>query len=98
MMNYKRTPRSRIKGMLRQMFLRSKERNACLKRDAYTCQLCNKKQTMKKGQEFKVECHHIKGIDVWDNIISLIQEQLLCDVDELQTLCRDCHDTITTNQ
>jgi len=53
---------------------------------------------MKKGQEFKVECHHIMGIDVWDNIISLIQEQLLCDVDELQTLCRDCHDTITTNQ
>jgi len=84
--------------MLRQMFLRSCERNQCLQRDKYTCQLCNKKQTMKKGQEFKVECHHIMGIDVWDNIISLIQEQLLCDVDELQTLCRDCHDTITTNQ
>ena len=84
--------------MLRQMFLRSCERNQCLQRDKYTCQLCNKKQTMKKGFEFKVECHHIKGIDVWDNIISLIQEQLLCDVDELQTLCRDCHDTITTNQ
>ena len=33
-----RTPRSLIKGMLRQMFLRSRERNACLRRDKYTCQ------------------------------------------------------------
>ena len=94
-MTYQRTSRSRIKGMLRQMFLRSCERNECLKRDGYTCQLCKRKQTTKKGREIKVEVHHKRGIDVWNNIISLIQEQLLCDVDDLQTLCRDCHSSLT---
>lgn len=89
---YNRTPRSRIKGMLRQMFLRSKERNQCLQRDKYTCQKCFRKQTTKKGQEFKVEVHHVKGIKVWDEIIELIQEELLCEPEFLQTLCRDCHD------
>jgi 5-methylcytosine-specific restriction endonuclease McrA len=97
-MTYRRTTRNKIKGMLRQMFLRSCERNQCLQRDRYTCQICKRKQTKKQGQELSVQVHHKKGIDVWTNIIDLIQEQLLCDVDELQTLCCDCHDTITTNQ
>jgi 5-methylcytosine-specific restriction endonuclease McrA len=97
-MNYERTSRARIKGMLRQMFLRSKERNQCLQRDKYTCRLCLKKQTAKKGQEFKVECHHLKGINIWDNVIDLIQEQLLCNPDDLLTLCRDCHDNETNKQ
>jgi len=89
-----RTPRSRIKGMLRQIFLRSRERNETLTRDNYTCQKCFKKQTKKKGQEFKVEVHHKKGIGVWDNIIEMIYDQLLCDPEDLQTLCRDCHESI----
>lgn len=76
------------------MFLRSKERNACLQRDNYTCQVCHRKQTKKKGQELKVQVHHKEGIDVWNNIINLIQEQLLCDPDKLQTLCEDCHSNI----
>lgn len=86
-----RTTRSRIKGMLRQMFLRSNERNNCLKRDKYTCKQCNRKQTKKKGQELKVEVHHIKGINVWDDIINLIYDELLCSVDKLETLCVECH-------
>lgn len=87
-----KTPRSRIKGMLRQIFLRSKERQAALQRDKYTCQKCFRKQTTKKGQELKVQVHHIKGIDVWDDIIEMIYEQLLCDPEHLQTLCKECHD------
>ena len=58
MIDYSRTERHRIKGMLRQMFLKSKERNACLKRDEYTCQICKRKKTTKKGKELNVEVHH----------------------------------------
>lgn len=47
---------------------------------------------MRKGEEFKVQVHHIKGIDVWEEVIDMIQEQLLCDPDDLLTLCKDCHE------
>jgi 5-methylcytosine-specific restriction endonuclease McrA len=92
MSNQNLTPRHRIKGMLRQIWLRSAERGAALKRDNYSCQICGVKQSKAKGKEQKVEVHHKKGIDVWDKIIDLIYEHLLCDVDDLQTLCPDCHD------
>lgn len=92
------TPRSRIKGMLRQIFLRSKERSAALKRDKYTCQLCGRKQSKKKGQECKVQVHHKKGIHVWDDIIEMIYKELLCNIDDLQTLCVECHDKETRKQ
>ena len=95
MIRIKRTPRSRVKGMLRQIYLRSTERSNALKRDKYTCQLCFRKQTMKKGQELKVEVHHKEGINVWDDIIDMIYEQVLCDPDKLQTLCKACHDVKT---
>lgn len=88
----KRTPRSRIKGMLRQMWLRSVERNEAIKRDKYSCCNCGVKQSVKKGHEVKVNVHHKKGITVWDEIIELIQKSLLCDPEELETLCKDCHD------
>lgn len=86
------TPRSRIKGMLRQIWLRSSERAEALKRDKYTCQGCGVKQSRAKGKEAKVQVHHKDGIDVWDEIIELIYDQLLCDPDKLETLCPDCHD------
>ena len=91
-----RTPRSTIKGRLRQMWLKSAERGFALKRDGYTCQKCGVKQSRAKGKEQKVLVHHKKGIDVWDDIIDLIQEKLLCDPDDLITLCPDCHDEIHT--
>lgn len=78
--------------MLRQIWLRSAERNEALKRDKYTCQDCGVKQSKKKGFEVKVQVHHKEGIDVWDEIIELIYSQLLCDPDKLETLCPDCHD------
>ena len=90
-----RTTKSRIRSALRQLFLRSKERAACLKRDNYTCQFCKRKQTTKKGFEFKVQVHHKEGIKVWDEMIELIQKDLLCDPDKLQTLCTDCHREVT---
>lgn len=85
------TPRSRIKGMLKQIFLRSKERAAAIKRDDYTCQHCFKKQSQKKGQKLKVQVHHKNGIDVWQEIIDLIYKQILCEPEHLETLCVDCH-------
>jgi len=86
------TPRSRIKGMLRQIFLKSNERAEALKRDNYTCQDCGVKQSKKKGFEVKVQVHHKEGISVWDEVIGLIYEHILCDSDKLETLCVDCHD------
>ena len=77
--------------MLRQIFLKSNERAEALKRDRYTCQICGKKQSTKKGQECKVNVHHTQGIDVWDDIIELIYKELLCDASQLQVLCVDCH-------
>jgi len=87
-----RTSRARIKGMLRQMWLKSAERNEALKRDGYTCQDCGIKQSKKKGFEVQVQVHHKDGINTWDEIIDLIQNSLLCDPDKLETLCIDCHD------
>jgi len=87
-----RTSRARIKGMLRQMWVRSSERGEALKRDGYTCQECGIKQSKKKGFEVKVHVHHKEGIDIWDEVIDLITEHILCDPDKLETLCVDCHD------
>ena len=87
-----KTPRARIKGMLRQIFLKSSERAEALKRDHYTCVDCGLKQSAKKDHVVKVQVHHKEGIDVWDEIIDLIYKHLLCDVDKLETLCVDCHD------
>jgi len=85
------TPRSRIKGMLRQIFLKSNERAEALKRDHYTCCDCGKKQSVKKGYECKVQVHHKRGIKIWNELIEMIYEHLLCSVNELETLCVDCH-------
>lgn len=92
-----RTSRSRIKGELRRLFVKSAERSEAMKRDNYTCQVCKRKQTTKKGQELKVECHHLELID-WDALIDVIQNTLLCDASMLQVLCVDCHSDITKQQ
>ncbi len=78
--------------MLRQIFLKSVERATVLKRDNYTCVDCGRKQSVKKGFECKVQVHHKKGINIWDELIDLIYEHLLCNTDDLETLCIECHD------
>ena len=88
------TPKSRVRGMLRQIFLRSRERSDCLKRDKYTCQHCGVKASHKKGQEQVVHVHHIKGIKIWDEVIDKIYDELLCHPDDLITLCPDCHNKV----
>ena len=89
-----KTPRSRIRACLRQLWLRSRERAAAIKRDKYTCQKCGAKQSKAKGKEVKVEVHHKEGID-WDMIIDLIQANILQTPEDLETLCKHCHDKET---
>lgn len=92
-----RTTRSRIKGELRRLFVKSTERNEAMKRDCYTCQHCHLKQSKKIGHEVSVQCHHINMID-WDKLIDVIQDKLLCDPDLLQVLCVDCHSDVISLQ
>lgn len=84
------TPRGRVKAAVRQLWLRSRERAATLKRDNYTCQECGKKQSTAKGKEQKVCVHHLEGID-WELIIDYIFLNVLVNPDKLETLCPECH-------
>ena len=88
----KHTPNNKIKAALRQLFLRSRERAQALKRDNYTCRECGRKQSRAKGKEFKVEVHHAPGIDNWDEMYACIRKNLLCSPDEMETLCKECHE------
>lgn len=85
------TPNSRIKSSLRQLFLRSRERAATVKRDNYSCVRCGVKQSKAKGKEIKVECHHKEGVLNWDEIYAVIRKYLLCDPENMETLCKECH-------
>lgn len=87
------TPRSKVRAAIRQLWLRSRERAAALKRDKYTCQCCGKKQSKAKGKEQKVEVHHKAGyIPNWEEIIDAIYMHILCEPEKLETLCPECHD------
>jgi len=86
-----RTPRSRVKGMLHLLFLRSRERDAAVKREQNTCQRCSRKGSTAKGKEFKIQVHHKDGIGNWNKVIDIIFEEILCHPDKLEVLCVDCH-------
>ena len=87
----KRTKRNRIVSNLRKLWLWSSERSEAIKRDKYTCQRCGVKQSKAKGKEQKVQVHHKKGICNWNEIVLVIQKNLLCDSEHLETLCPECH-------
>jgi len=87
------TPRSRVKNALRQLWLRSRERQAALRRDHYACRKCGLKQSRAKGKEAYVTSHHIYGID-WEALIDLVYERLLVPAEKQVTLCVDCHDAL----
>ncbi len=89
------TPNSRIKGALRQLWLRSRERASAIKRDNYTCQCCGGKQSRAKGKEFYVEVHHKENTLNWEMIYAAIRKYLFCDPDDLVTLCKECHNDET---
>ena len=86
------TPSSQIRSALRRLSLRSRERQATLRRDKYTCQACGAKQSKAKGREIAVDVHHVDGIDNWPELIELIREKLLVHPDRQVTLCKKCHD------
>lgn len=85
------TPRSAVRSALRRLWLRSRERQAALKRDKYTCQKCGLKQSRAKGKEAYVEVHHQRGIQNWESVIDYIFLHLLCDPKDLKTVCASCH-------
>ena len=87
------TPRSRVKNALRQLWLRSRERADALKRDKYTCQSCLRKASVAKGKEFKVQVHHLDGID-WEDMVNLVYAHILVSPSKLTVLCKKCHDGI----
>jgi len=84
------TPNCRITSALRQLWLRSRERLAALKREQYTCERCGAKQSRARGREVKVQVHHVDGVD-WSGLRELIRERLLHDPDRLAVLCERCH-------
>ncbi len=86
------TPRSKVRAALRQLWLRSRERAAALKREQYTCQRCGVKQSKAKGKEQKVEVHHKEGIGNWEIVIDAIIAEILCDPSNLEVVCPNCHD------
>ena len=86
------TPSSQIRTALRKLWLRSRERQAALKRDKYTCRKCQAKQSKAKGREVAVEVHHLDGITNWAEIEATIRMFLLVDPEDLRTLCKSCHD------
>ena len=84
------TPNSQIKSALRQLFLRSRERAACIKECNNTCQTCGVKGTTAKGRQIKVQVHHRRGIDNWPALYQAIRDYLLNGKD-MVVLCETCH-------
>ena len=92
------TPRSQVRSALRKLWLRSRERASALKREGYACEECGAKQSRKKGQEVKVEVHHLEGIVNWDQMIDYIYRHLLVEPGALEVVCEDCHAKITEEE
>lgn len=85
------TPRSKVRAALRQLWLRSRERQAALKAAGRSCQRCGVKASVAKGREQKIEVHHKNGVD-WEQLIDLVYERLLVSPDFLEAVCPCCHD------
>ncbi len=86
------TPNTRIRSALRQLFLRSRERAACLKASGNCCEACGVKASKAKGREVSVYVHHKDGICNWEEIFEVIRKNLLCPPEQMQALCKECHE------
>jgi 5-methylcytosine-specific restriction endonuclease McrA len=85
------TPSSQIRNALRQLWLRSRERSAAVKREHNTCERCGRKGSVAKGREVKIEVHHRAGIGNWEMVIQAIRQHLLTEPEGLEVLCQECH-------
>ena len=85
------TPNSAIRAAMRRLFLRSRERARALKQAGYTCQRCGVKQSRAKGREVYVEVHHNSGVCNWEALFAAVRCFLLCPVDDMVCLCKECH-------
>jgi len=85
------TPRSRVKNAIRMVWLRSRERQAAIKREGNCCQECRRKGSVAKGKEVYIQVHHTDGID-WEGIVDLIFERVLVAPEKMTVLCKECHD------
>lgn len=88
------TPRSQVRSALRRLWLRSRERQAALKRDKYACVECDAKQSRAKGREVYVEVDHLDGI-TWEKMIDYIFRHLLVSPERLETVCKRHHSART---
>ncbi len=86
------TPRSRVKNALRMLWLRSKERAACVKAQHNTCQACGVKGSQARGREVKISVHHLDGCN-WDGVVDSVFRAVLHHPSRLQCLCEKCHNT-----
>jgi len=84
------TPRSRVTAALRQVWLRSRERAAAIKRENGCCECCGAKQSAAKGREVKLEVHHLEGIE-WQPLIDYVFRHLLVNSSKLMVMCKSCH-------
>jgi len=91
------TRNSKISQSLRQLWLRSKERSAALKRSKYCCENCGVKQSKAKGKEVKIEVHHTDMEINWSDICDIIREKLLPSPDRLKCYCKSCHKEVHDN-
>lgn len=85
------TPNSIIRNAIRNVWLRSRERAAAVKREKNTCELCGAKGSAAKGKEVKIVVHHLDGVD-WAGLAEEIRRRILHDPSRLQVLCKECHD------
>lgn len=88
------TPRSRARAAIRQLFLRSRERAACLKAAKNRCSKCGVKSSKKIGAEVKVHVHHKNGIKIWEEVLDLIFREILCAPELMTVLCVACHEEL----
>jgi len=84
------TPRSRVRGTLRTLILRSRERAKVMKDAEYRCAECGAKQSSAKGREVKLQGHHDPVINP-EPIIDAIMELLKA---PQKPLCTKCHDNV----
>jgi hypothetical protein len=51
-----------------------------------------------KGREIKVNVHHKSRIADWESVIDSVYREILCDPENLETLCVDCHKLEAKNE